>query len=183
MGICDGTPIFLRFDGTTCACSRRRASSKTFGREIWRPRSKRVIHITIFSHASATGIRSFNGGVTARCSTYPVRQQKIEPMRTLLILAGLSVAAAAGGVQSRATLKASEARAATAAEWSGDAAQFVAAGLTNRTLVIAMCDQQDVVGCDALIDRAVADQEIRKQIHAAGFLAIQCGDRRKELTN
>lgn len=104
-------------------------------------------------------------------------------MRSLLILAGLSVAAAAGGVQLRATLRASKARAATAAEWSGDAAQFVVVGLTNRTLVIAMPDQQDVVGCDALIDRAVADQKIVDQIHAAGFVAIQCGDHRKELTN
>jgi hypothetical protein len=102
-------------------------------------------------------------------------------MRNLLILAGLSVAVIAGGMQLRATLKASEARAATAAEWSGDAAQFVAVGLTNRTLVIAMSDQQDVVGCDALIDRAVTNQDIVNQIHAAGFVAIQCGDRRKEL--
>src|SRR5277367_6436880 len=104
-------------------------------------------------------------------------------MRNILILACLNLAAVAGGVQLRATLKASEARAATAAEWSGDDAQFVAAGLTNRTLVIAMPDQQDVVGCDALIDRAVADQRIVNQVHGAGFLAIQCGDHRKELTN
>jgi hypothetical protein len=102
-------------------------------------------------------------------------------MRILLLLAGLSVAAVAGGVQLRATLKASEARTATAAEWSGDAAQFVAVGFTNRTLVIAMPDQQDVVGCDALIDRAVADQRIVNQIHSAGFAAIQCNNRRKEL--
>jgi hypothetical protein len=46
-------------------------------------------------------------------------------MRNILILAGLSVAAIAGGMQLRATLKASEARAATAAAWSGDTAQFV----------------------------------------------------------
>jgi len=76
-------------------------------------------------------------------------------MRSLLILAGLSVVAAAGGVKLRATLRASKARAATAAEWSGDAAQFVAVGLTNRTLVIAMPDQQDVVGSDVLIDTVV----------------------------
>lgn len=179
MGICDGTPIFLRFDGTTCACSRRRASSKTFGRETWKPRSKRVIHITIFSHASATGIRSFNGGVTARCSTYPVRQRKIEPMRTLLILAGLSVAAAAGGVQLRATLKASEARAATVAEWSGDAAQFVAVGLTNETLVFAVPDQLDVVGCDVMVDSVITDPKIVGEIRVGGFKTIQCGGRKR----
>jgi hypothetical protein len=102
-------------------------------------------------------------------------------MRALLILAALSVVATAGGVQLRATLKASEARAATAAEWSGDAAQFVAVGLTNRTLVIAMPDQQDVVGCDALIDRAATNSQIVGKIQAAGFVAIQCGDRRKDL--
>jgi hypothetical protein len=88
-------------------------------------------------------------------------------MRSFLILAGLVVAVVAVGVQLRATLKASEARAATAAEWSGDAALFVTAGLTNRTLVIDMPDQLDVVGCDALIDRTVADQRIVNQIHAA----------------
>ncbi len=49
-------------------------------------------------------------------------------MRTLLILAGLSLAAIAGGVELRTTLKASEARAATAAEWSGDAAQSLIGG-------------------------------------------------------
>jgi hypothetical protein len=102
-------------------------------------------------------------------------------MRYLLILAGLSVAAVAGGVQLRAAVKASERRALTAAEWSGDAAQFVAVGLTNRTLVIAMPDQLDVVGCDALIDNTVIDQKIVVQIHAAGFAAVQCGSRRKEL--
>ena len=102
-------------------------------------------------------------------------------MRNFLILAGLSVAAIAGGVQLRATLRASDARAATAAEWSDDDAQFVAVGLTNRTLVIAMPDQLDVAGCDALIDRAVADQKIVNQIHSAGFAAIECGSRRKEL--
>jgi hypothetical protein len=104
-------------------------------------------------------------------------------MRNLLILAGLSVAAVARGIELRATLKASGARAATAADWSGDAAQFVAVGLTNRTLVVAMPDQQDVVGCDALIDRAVTEQKIVNQIHTAGFVAVQRDDRRKELTN
>jgi hypothetical protein len=104
-------------------------------------------------------------------------------MRSLLILAGLSVTAAAGGVQLRATLGASKARAATAAEWSGDAAQFVAVGLTNRTLVIAMPDQMDTVGCDALIDRAVTNSRIVGEIGATGFVAIQCRDRRKELKN
>ena len=104
-------------------------------------------------------------------------------MRNILILAGLSVAEIAGGVQLRTTLKASEARAAIAAKWCSEDAQFVAVGLANRTLVIAMPDQQDVVGCDALIDRAVADQKIVDQIHGAGFVAIQCGDHRKELTN
>ena len=103
-------------------------------------------------------------------------------MRNILILACLSLAVVAGGVQLRATLKASEARAATAAEWSGDAAQFVAVGLTNRTLVIAMPDQQDVLGCDALIARAVTNSKIVGEIEAAGFVAIQCGDHRKELT-
>jgi VWFA-related protein len=53
-------------------------------------------------------------------------------MRNLLILVGLSIAVAAGGVELRATLKASGARAATAAEWSGDAAQFVAAGTFRK---------------------------------------------------
>ena len=48
-------------------------------------------------------------------------------MRNLLILGGFGIAAIAGGVQLRATLKASEARAATAAEWSGDDALFGAA--------------------------------------------------------
>jgi hypothetical protein len=48
-------------------------------------------------------------------------------MRNLLILVGLSIAVAAGGVELRATLKASGARAATAAEWSGDDALFGAA--------------------------------------------------------
>ena len=102
-------------------------------------------------------------------------------MRNLLILGGLGIAAVAGGVQLRATLKASDARAATAAEWSGDAAQFVAVGLTNRTLVIAMPDQQDVVACDALIDRAATNPRLVGKIRAAGFASIQCGDRRKEL--
>jgi hypothetical protein len=102
-------------------------------------------------------------------------------MRTLLILGGLGVAATAGGMQLQATLGASESRAATAAEWSGDDAQFVAVGLTNNTLVIAMPDQLDVVGCDALIDRAVTNSKIVGEIQAAGFVAIQCGDHRKEL--
>jgi hypothetical protein len=53
----------------------------------------------------------------------------------------------------RATVKASEARAATAADWSGDDAQFVAVGITNTMLVVAIPDQLDVVGCDLLIDR------------------------------
>jgi hypothetical protein len=61
-------------------------------------------------------------------------------MRTLLILAGLSVEAIAGGMQLRATLAASESRAATAAEWSDDDSQFVAVGTFNRTLVIAVPD-------------------------------------------
>jgi hypothetical protein len=68
-------------------------------------------------------------------------------MRHFLILAGLSVAAVAGGVELRATLEASASRPATAAEWSSDAAQFVAVGLTNTTLLVAMPDQLDVVGC------------------------------------
>jgi hypothetical protein len=102
-------------------------------------------------------------------------------MRNLLILTGLSVAAAAGSVEVRATLKASDARAATAAEWSSDDAQFVAVGLTNTTLLVAMPDQQDVVGCDALIARAVTNSKIVGEIQAAGFVAIQCGDHRKEL--
>ena len=102
-------------------------------------------------------------------------------MRNLLILAGLSVAAIAGGVQLRATLTASDERAAIAAEWSSDAAQFVAVGLTNHTLVIAMPDQQDVVGCDALIDSTVTEQKIVVQIHAEGLAAVQGGSRRKEL--
>ncbi len=102
-------------------------------------------------------------------------------MRTLLILGGLGVAAIAGGVQLWATLRASEARAATAAEWSSDDAQFVAGGLTNTTLLVAMPDQLDVVDCDALIDRAVTNQKIVGEIQAAGFVAIQCGDHRKEL--
>jgi hypothetical protein len=102
-------------------------------------------------------------------------------MRNLLILVVLSIAVAAGGVELRATLKASEARAATAAKWSGDAAQFVAVGLTNRTLVIAMPDEADVVACDALIDRAATNPQIVGKIRAAGFASIQCGSRRKEL--
>jgi hypothetical protein len=102
-------------------------------------------------------------------------------MRNILILAGLSVAAVAGGVEVRATLKASEARAATAAEWSGDVAQFVAVGPFNHTLVIAMPDQLDVVGCDALIDRTATNPQIVGKIRAAGFASIQCGDRRNEL--
>jgi hypothetical protein len=76
-------------------------------------------------------------------------------MRNLLIFAGLSVAAVAGGVELRATLKASETRAATAAAWSGDEAQFVAVGITNTTPVVAMPDQLDVVSCDVLIDSVV----------------------------
>jgi hypothetical protein len=76
-------------------------------------------------------------------------------MRILLILAGLSIAAVAGGVQLRATVKASEASAATAAEWSVDAAHFVAMGITNASLVVDMPDQLDVVGCDVLIDSVV----------------------------
>ena len=102
-------------------------------------------------------------------------------MRNLLILAGLSVVAAAGGVQLRTTLKASEARAVSAAEWSSDDAQFDAVGPTNRTLVIAMSDQQDVVGCDALLDRAATNPQIVGKIRGAGFASVQCGDRRKEL--
>jgi hypothetical protein len=102
-------------------------------------------------------------------------------MRTFLILGGLGVATIAGGIQLRVALKASEARAATAAEWSGEAAQFVSIGLTNKTLLIATPDALDVVGCDALIDNTVTDQKIVVQIHAAGFAAIQCGCRKKEL--
>jgi hypothetical protein len=102
-------------------------------------------------------------------------------MRNLLILAGLSVAAVGGGMQLRRTLNASEARAATPAEWSSDDALFVAVGLTSRTLVIAMPDQTDVVGCDALIDRAATNPQIVGKIQAGGFAAIRCGDRRKEL--
>jgi hypothetical protein len=95
----------------------------------------------------------------------------------------LSVAAVAGGVQLRATIKASKARAAIAAEWSGDDAQFVAVGLTNTTLLVAKPDQLDVVGCDALSDRAVTNPRIVGEIRAAGFVTIQSGDHRKELTN
>jgi hypothetical protein len=102
-------------------------------------------------------------------------------MRNILILAGLSLAAVVGAVQLRATLRASEARATTAAESSSGAAWFVAVGPFNRTLVVAMPDEQDVVGCDALIDRAVANRKIVGEIRAAGFVAIQCGDQRKEL--
>ena len=104
-------------------------------------------------------------------------------MRNLFILGGLGIAAIAGGVQLRATLKASDERAATAAEWSGDDAQFVAVGLTNRTLVIAMPDQMDIVGCDALLDRAATNPQIVGKIQAAGFASIQCGDHRKKLTS
>jgi hypothetical protein len=96
-------------------------------------------------------------------------------MRNILILAGLSVVATAGGVELRATLNASERRAATAAEWSDDAAQFVAVGLTNRSLVIAMADQLDVVACDALLDRAATNPTIAGKIRAVGFVEIQCG--------
>jgi hypothetical protein len=102
-------------------------------------------------------------------------------MRTLLILAGLSVAAAAGCLELRATLKASEARAATAAEWSSDDAQFVAVGLINTTLLVAMPDEQDIVGCDALLDRAVTNRRIVGEIKAAGFVAIRCGERIQSL--
>jgi hypothetical protein len=102
-------------------------------------------------------------------------------VRNLLILVALSVAAVASGVGLRTTLKASEARAATAAEWSGDAAQFVALVLTNDTLVIAMPDQLDVVGCGALIDRAVTNPKIVGKIEAAGFSAIKSGSRREKI--
>lgn len=102
-------------------------------------------------------------------------------LRNLLILAGLSVATIAGGVQLRATLKASEARAATAVEWSSYDAQFVAVGLTNNTLFIAMPDQLDVVGCDALIARAVTNPQIVGKIKAAGFTSIRCGSQKVSL--
>jgi hypothetical protein len=102
-------------------------------------------------------------------------------MRNIFILAGLSVAAITGGVELRATLRASEARAATAAEWSGDDAQFVAVGPTNRTLVIAMPDQLDVVGCDALIARAITSPQIVGKIRTAGFTSIQCGSQKMSL--
>ncbi len=102
-------------------------------------------------------------------------------MRILLILAGLSVVAIAGGVQLRATLRASDERAATAAEWSSDDAQFVAVGLTSNTLVTAMPDQQDIVGCDALIDSVVIDSKIVVEIQTAGFDFVQCGSRREKL--
>jgi hypothetical protein len=101
-------------------------------------------------------------------------------LRSIVILATTGMALA-GGVQLRATVKASEARATTAAEWSGDAAQFVAVGTFNRTLVIAMPDQQDVVGCDALIDRAVTNPQIVGKIQAAGFVAIKCGGRTQSM--
>jgi hypothetical protein len=104
-------------------------------------------------------------------------------MRSILILAGLSVAVITGGVQLRATLAASESRAATAAEWCSDDAQFVAVGLTNTTLLVAMPDEQDIVGCDALIARAVTNSRVVGEIQAAGFVANQCSGRRKQLTN
>jgi hypothetical protein len=44
-----------------------------------------------------------------------------------------------------------------------------------------MPDQLDVVGCDALIDRAVTNPKIVGEIRAGRFTAIQCGDHRKEL--
>jgi hypothetical protein len=102
-------------------------------------------------------------------------------MRNLLILGGICIAAIGGGVQLRATLKASEARAATAAEWCSDDAEFVAVGLTNRTLVIDMPDQLDIVGCDALIDRAVTNPRIVGKIQAAGFASIRCGAQKVSL--
>jgi hypothetical protein len=104
-------------------------------------------------------------------------------MRNILILAGLSIAAVAGGVQLRATLKASDECSATAVEWSSDGAQFVAVGTFNTTLAIALAEQTDTVGCDALIDRAVTNPKIVGEIRACGFTAIQRGDQRKELTN
>ena len=55
------------------------------------------------------------------------RTARTELMRNLLILVGLSIAVAAGGVELRATLKASGAGAATAADWSGEDALFGAA--------------------------------------------------------
>src|SRR5580658_3845859 len=48
------------------------------------------------------------------CWRCPVILARTEPMRNILILGGLGIAAIAGGVQLRATLKASEARAAVA---------------------------------------------------------------------
>ena len=57
----------------------------------------------------------------------------------------------------------------TAAEWCGDAVQFVALGAFNRTLLIAEPGQLNVVGCGALLDRAVANPKIVGKIKAAGF--------------
>jgi ABC-type hemin transport system substrate-binding protein len=102
-------------------------------------------------------------------------------MRNILILAGLSVAAVAGGTQLRTTLKASEVRAATAAEWCREDAQFIAVGAFNTTLVMALSDQTDIVGCDAMVDRVIADPKIVGEIRAGGFTTIQCGSRKEKI--
>jgi hypothetical protein len=55
-------------------------------------------------------------------------------------------------------------------------------GLKNETPGIsAPGASQGIVGCDALLDRAVANPKIVREIQVAGFVTIRCGDRRKEL--
>jgi hypothetical protein len=98
-------------------------------------------------------------------------------MRNLLILAGLSVAAVAGGVQLRATVKATEARREFIASVSTDDLPLTTSGLFDDAVVLGTVPQSqsdDDYSADFLSnDRGNGD--FLQQLQVLGFKVVRVG--------
>jgi hypothetical protein len=67
-----------------------------------------------------------------------------------------------------------------AQSWSGDNVQFVAVGLTGRTLHAALADASQAE-CDAYVDSILIDRGVVGQLKAAEFERVTCGQRTGDL--
>lgn len=98
-------------------------------------------------------------------------------MRNLLILAGLSVVATAGGVQLRATVKTSEARREFIASVSTDDLPLTTSGLFDEVVVVGtLCQSQsdDDSSADFLSNDS-GNGDFLQQLQMRGFKVIRVG--------
>lgn len=96
-------------------------------------------------------------------------------MRNLLILAGLSLAAVAGGVQLRASMKSSEARRVFIASVSTDGLPLTTSGLFDEVVVVGTVPQSqsdDDYSADFLSNDS-GNRDFLQQLQMRGFKVIR----------